>query len=184
MLTFARCRAAGERDSYKFLDEFGGWRELSYTWCHDAVHEDRTLATVAVLPDWARQTLLEHAADRRDVKSLAQLERGTTQKPGWDAMQYQLRTTGELHNNLRMGWGKAFIGWTATVEEGMRHALHCNDKYALDGCDPCSVGGVLWCFGLFDSPKGRPNTPIYGKVATRVLYKVTTQGSAYRNLPV
>lgn len=22
----------------------------------------------------------------------------------------------------------------------------------MDGCDPCSYGGVLWCFGMFDGP--------------------------------
>lgn len=26
-------------------------------------------------------------------------------------------------------------------------ALHCNHRWALDGCDPASYAGVLWCFG-------------------------------------
>lgn len=28
-----------------------------------------------------------------------------------------------------------------------RAALHCNHKWALDGGDPASYAGVLWCFG-------------------------------------
>lgn len=28
-----------------------------------------------------------------------------------------------------------------------RAALHCNHRWALDGCDPASYAGVLWCFG-------------------------------------
>ncbi len=28
-----------------------------------------------------------------------------------------------------------------------RAALHCNHRWALDGCDPASYAGILWCFG-------------------------------------
>ncbi len=34
----------------------------------------------------------------------------------WDALQASLRHTGELHNNARMGWGKAVVGWSEGPE--------------------------------------------------------------------
>lgn len=40
-------------------------------------------------------------------------------------------------------------------------------RYALDGCDPCSYGGILWCFGMYDGPKGSDSTPVYGSIAKR-----------------
>jgi deoxyribodipyrimidine photolyase len=65
----------------------------------------------------------------------------------WDAAQQQLQCTGELHNNVRMTWGKALLPWAASPQQALAAALHLNHKYALDGCDPCSYSGVLWCFG-------------------------------------
>ena len=62
----------------------------------------------------------------------------------WDAAQTQLVVTGELHNNVRMTWGKAFLSWSPSPEEALARALHNNHKFALDGCDPCSYGGILW----------------------------------------
>lgn len=35
-------------------------------------------------------------------------------------------------------------------------------RFCLDGCDPCSYGGVLWCFGMFDGPDRE--APVYGKI--------------------
>ena len=50
--------------------------------------------------------------------------------------------------------GKAILPWTPTPDEAIAATCHVNHKYALDGCDPCSYGGILWCFGLFDKPMG------------------------------
>jgi len=36
--------------------------------------------------------------------------------------------------------------------EAYRTLEHLNNKYALDGRDPNSYTGILWCFGLFDRP--------------------------------
>ena len=33
------------------------------------------------------------------------------------------------------------------VRRACSAALHCNHRWALDGCDPASYAGVLWCFG-------------------------------------
>eukprot|EP00198_Chlamydomonas_reinhardtii_P013115 XP_001702452.1 CPD photolyase type II [Chlamydomonas reinhardtii] len=174
--------ASGGSGCAKFLDELLVWRELAYSFCF---HRCGQLDSLAVLPRWAQDTLAAHASDPRAVRSLQQLETGTTgrvtlfvnyllttafapiwkmssfgfisNRPGlpagdtfWDAAQRQLSTHGELHNNVRMTWGKAPLAW-----------------FALDGCDPASYGGVLWCFGLFDGPKDPASTPITGTLRRR-----------------
>ena len=53
--------------------------------------------------------------------------------------------------------GKAVLPWTPTPDEAIAATCHLNHKYALDGCDPCSYGGILWCYGLFDKPMGTPS---------------------------
>jgi deoxyribodipyrimidine photo-lyase len=44
--------------------------------------------------------------------------------------------------------------WIVPVATSSRWAafVHLNNKYALDGRDPNSWTGILWCFGLFDRP--------------------------------
>lgn len=108
------------------------------------------------LPRWARDTLAAHAVDPRPTEhSLAALAASETCDPMWNAMQTALRTTGELHNNLRMTWGKAVLQWAESPEQAIARLVHLNDHYALDGLSPPSYGGILWCFGLFDGPKVR-----------------------------
>ena len=46
---------------------------------------------------------------------------------------------GELHNNIRMTWGKAMIRWAPSPELAFEWALTLNDRFALDGGDPASV---------------------------------------------
>lgn len=48
-----------------------------------------------ILPQWAQKTLTAHQGDKRDVKTLKQLEDGTTGDEIWDALQHQLNKTGE-----------------------------------------------------------------------------------------
>jgi predicted NAD/FAD-dependent oxidoreductase len=71
-----------------------------------------------------------------------------------------------LHNNVRMTWGKALLGWTRSAREALRLMNDLNNRYALDGNDPNSYGGILWCLGLFDRPF-EPEVPIFGSVRTR-----------------
>lgn len=85
----------------------------------------------------------------------------------WDAAQRQLARTGELHNNARMTWGKALLRWCPGPAAALRAALHLNHRFALDGCDPASYGGVLWCFGLFDGPREAASTPVSGSLRQR-----------------
>ena len=34
-----------------------------------------------------------------------------------------------------------------------RHSRMVCCRFALDGCDPASYSGILWCFGKHDTPK-------------------------------
>ena len=48
------------------------------------------------------------------------------------------------------------------LDEALRQG-HLNNRYALDGRDPNSWTGILWCFGLFDHPWA-PERPVLGTV--------------------
>jgi len=147
----------------KFLDELLVWRELAWHFClHHPKHE-----SVEVLPAWARDTLKAHERDGRAwLPSIEQLSRAQTGDLLWDAAQRQLLTHGELHNNVRMTWGKALLGWTRTAQDALAVLIDLNHRYALDGRDPGSYGGILWCLGALDRPF-HPEQPIVGAVRPR-----------------
>ena len=84
-------------------------------------------------------------------------------------------TQGELHNNVRMTWGKAIPAWTRTPEEARRALVAMNHRYALDGRDPSSYGGLYWCLGLFDRPS-HPSSRSSGR-SGRVRRRCTRAGS-------
>jgi len=146
----------------KFLDELLVWRELAWNF---SAHTPE-LESLEALPEWARATLDAHAGDVRHVLSLERLERGRTGDALWDLAQRSLVAHGELHNNVRMTWGKALPGWTATPEDARRLLVALNHRYALDGRDPSSYGGLYWCLGLFDRPF-TPERPVLGTIRTR-----------------
>ncbi|MEL7472870.1 MAG: hypothetical protein AAGK04_06075 [Planctomycetota bacterium] len=75
------------------------------------------------LPDWACQTIAEHADDPRDLLDGETRTRGLTRDTFWDAAQRSLLTHGELHNNVRMTWGKALLGWHAGVAASWRRSV-------------------------------------------------------------
>lgn len=152
-------RDRGPTDQYvKFLDEAVVWRELAHNLCHhNAKHR-----TVAAIPDWARKELADHEADPRQLYSPDDLEQARTGDELWNAAQRSLHRDGELHNYVRMLWGKSVIGWTRDAASALSLLEHLNHKYALDGRDPSSYGGILWCFGKFDRPFYR--RPVFGTV--------------------
>ena len=146
----------------KWIDELLVWRELAYTFCfHRADH-----GTVDALPAWARETLREHEHDQRTLYDWEHLARGRTSDVFWNAMQQSLLAHGEIHNNVRMTWGKAFAAWTADAERALALSIDLNHRYALDGRDPASYGGLLWCLGQFDRPFTPPNR-VLGSVRGR-----------------
>jgi photolyase PhrII len=153
----------GSDGAEKFLDELLIWRELAFNLC---LHQD-DVESVSVLPDWARETLRQHMEDPREsVYDWESLARSKTGDPLWNLAQRSLLIHGELHNNVRMTWGKAVLSWTRTPQEALDLLLDLNHRYALDGSDPNSYGGILWCLGLLDRPFF-PEKPILGTVRPR-----------------
>lgn len=163
---FRLTREAAERSGpgpEKFLDEMLVWRELSWSFCfHRPDH-----GLMSALPAWAIRTLVDHETDERPaLLDWERLARGETGDSLWDAAQKSLLVHGELHNNVRMTWGKALLNWTQTPGHALDLLIDLNHRYALDGRDPSSYGGLLWCLGLFDRPI-TPAHPIFGTVRTR-----------------
>jgi deoxyribodipyrimidine photo-lyase len=140
-----------DADVDSFLDEAITWRDVGFQWHWTRRRDTASLETA--LPGWALATLRAHAGDARAyVYSPEEWEQGATHDPLWNAAQRELRATGSIHNYLRMLWGKKVLEWSRTPEEAYATLVHLNNKYALDGRDPNSWTGILWCFGLFDRP--------------------------------
>ena len=196
-------RDAQAAGAVKFLSEFLGFRESSHLWCllHPGGYAD---ASVAV-PAWAKAQL---SADYASAPTLTALESGQTGDVSWDDCQRCLVISGELHNNVRMAWGKAIPHWhgaalsssssaaaaaaSATAEmaavphhqtpatrlqAALDLLIHLNDKFALDGGAAPSYGGLLWCLGWRDRPRGtgaparRPTSVIAQRVPAGELEK-------------
>jgi deoxyribodipyrimidine photo-lyase len=148
---------APRADVDAFTDQVLTWRELSYNWCLHTPRFDQLEA----LPDWIRRTMAAHVDDPRpETYTLAQLDAAATADALWNAAQRQLVTAGVIHNYARMLWGKQVVRWAPDYESARAWLFHLNDRYALDGRDPNSVGGIMWCLGLWDRSWG--NKPIWG----------------------
>ncbi len=156
------CVTRGGDGADKYLDELLVWRELAYAFCywHDAPE------TLDAIPAWARETLTRHESDTRTRHSWETLARSGTGDELWDAAQQSLRVHGELHNNVRMTWGKAVPMWSSDATESLERLIDLNHRYALDGRDPASFGGLLWCLGQFDRPFS-PEVAVLGTVRPR-----------------
>lgn len=154
----------------KFIDELFVWRELAHHFCFHRTQSDvdgRTLETLDALPSWARESLDAHRGDERPMRYTWEMLAGAdTGSDLWNAAQTSLVRHGELHNNLRMTWGKAIVSWTETPEAALETLIDLNHRFALDGNDPNSYGGLLWCLGVFDRPFS-PGQPILGSIRGR-----------------
>ena len=159
-----------------FLDQLVTWRELGFaTAARRPDHRE-----YGSLPAWARRTLERHARDRRPaIYRRDALEAAATGDPLWNAAQRQLLREGTIHNQLRMLWGKKILEWTRSPREALEIALDLNDRWALDGRDPNSCSGILWCLGRHDRPWG-PERPVFGTVrymsSARMARKVSVRG--------
>ncbi len=160
--------AGGKREGWwgmspeaeSFLDELITWRELGYNMCwqRDDYHRYESL------PDWAQQTLADHAGDPREyVYELEQFESARTHDELWNAAQRQLVTEGRMHNYLRMLWGKKILEWSASPQQAAEIMIQLNNKYAVDGRNPNSYSGIFWVLGRYDRAWG-PERPIFGKI--------------------
>lgn len=143
-----------------FLDELITWREVGYNMC--ATNSDYN--KYESLPDWARETLADHAGDKRaHTYSLQQFEAAETHDELWNAAQRQLLVEGRIHNYLRMLWGKKILEWSASPQDALEVMIELNNKYAVDGRNPNSYSGIFWTLGRYDRPWG-PERKIFGKI--------------------
>lgn len=142
-----------------FLEELIVRRELSFNMtAHNPAYD-----SLAALPAWVHATMREHIDDERPViYSLEQLEAGETHDELWNAAQREMVETGEMHNYVRMLWGKNVIAWSPTYEIAFETLVHLNNKYCLDGRDPNSYAGILWCFGKHD--RAWFERPVFGTI--------------------
>jgi deoxyribodipyrimidine photo-lyase len=146
-------------DRAAYLEELIVRRELAVNFVYHTPDYDH----YACLPDWARKTLGEHAADRREnTYSRKDLEAAQTHDPYWNAAMREMKYTGFMHNYMRMYWGKKILEWTADPAEAFETTLAINNKYFLDGRDPNSFAGVAWVFGKHD--RAWFERPVFGKI--------------------
>jgi deoxyribodipyrimidine photo-lyase len=151
---------APDDDIDAYLEELIVRRELAVNHVH---FRPDTYDRFECLPEWARDTLAEHAADERDPSySAAELDQGETHDPYWNAAMKEMRATGYMHNYMRMYWGKKILEWSPDPRTAFDRTLHLNNRYFLDGRDPNSFANVAWVFGLHD--RGWKERPVYGKV--------------------
>jgi deoxyribodipyrimidine photo-lyase len=152
--------AAPSDDIDSYIEELIVRRELAVN--HVYFRPD-TYDQYECLPEWARETLAEHATDEREyVYSAEELEQSETHDPYWNAAMTEMRDTGYMHNYMRMYWGKKILEWSPDPQTAFDRALTLNNRYFLDGRDPNSYANVLWLFGLHD--RGWKERPVYGKV--------------------
>ena len=145
------------KDAY--LEEIIVRRELSYNFTRFNSDYD----SLKSLPDWVQKTMREHIDDKREVVySLEEMENCQTYDELWNASQREMNVTGEIHNYVRMLWGKNVIAWSKSYEEAFAILEHLNNKYCLDGRNPNSYAGILWCFGKHDRPW--MERPVFGKM--------------------
>ena len=158
-----------------YLDELITWRELGFNRC---ALDPTGYADYDTLPDWAIETLADHADDPRPhIYDLHQFEAARTHDELWNAAQHQLVTEGTMHGYLRMLWGKKILHWSQSPQQALAIMIELNNKYALDGRDPNSYNGIFWILGRFDRAWG-PEREVFGKVrymtsdSTRRKFKV------------
>lgn len=140
---------APKKSKDAYLEELIVRRELSYNF---TLHNEN-YDSLKSLPDWVQQTMREHVKDKRpEIFTLEQLEKCETYDELWNATQREINLTGECHNYVRMLWGKLVIQWSKNYEEAFAALDDLNNRLCLDGRNPNSYAGILWCFGKHDRP--------------------------------
>jgi deoxyribodipyrimidine photo-lyase len=152
--------AKGHKDAKDaFQEELIVRRELAMNFVYYTPKYD----SYSCLPKWAQKTLIAHKKDKREwVYSRRQLENAKTHDDYWNAAMREMKSTGFMHNYMRMYWGKKILEWSQTPEQGFKTTLAINNKYFLDGRDANSYTGVAWVFGVHD--RAWFERPIFGKI--------------------
>lgn len=149
----------------KFEEEIVKWREMSYA--HAFSRTDYN--DISAIPKWAVQWIEAKQKVVDENLSISNLEIGESPNDKWNAMQKYLLRTGELHNNVRMTWGKTIVEWLSSQPSKASIIIqalnYLNDRYALDGLSPPSYAGINWCLGWCD--KQDTNGGITTKSASR-----------------
>ncbi len=146
-------------DTGEFLEELIVRRELAFNFARFS--PDPTV--LETLPDWARKTLREHDGDKRDpCYSRERFEKAETHDELWNSTQKEMMLRGKIHGYYRMYWGKKIIEWAESHQAALETMIYIHDRYALDGRDPNTYTGILWCFGLHDRPWRK--RPVFGSL--------------------
>ena len=142
-----------------FIEELIVRRELAMNFVYYTPEYDN----YRCLPGWAQKTLSEHKKDKREhTYTRRQLEDARTHDEYWNAAMREMKSTGFMHNYMRMYWGKKILEWSNTPEQAFKTTLAINNKYFLDGRDANSYTGVAWVFGVHD--RAWFERPIFGKI--------------------
>ncbi|MRR57717.1 MAG: deoxyribodipyrimidine photo-lyase [Deltaproteobacteria bacterium] len=143
-----------------FLEELIVRRELCDNFCYYNSEYDNFNG----FPRWARDTLARHRHDRREyLYTREQFQGALTHDPLWNAAQQQMLDSGKMPGYLRMYWAKKILEWSATPEEALETAIYLNDRFELDGRDPCGYVGIAWSIGgVHDRPW--PERPVSGTI--------------------
>ncbi len=158
-LAVGEAQRGSPEDRIAYLEELIVRRELAMNHAFYEPAYDRYEG----LPAWARRALAKAATDRRPHLYTREIfEQGRTHDRYWNAAMKEMRTTGYMHNHLRMYWGKKILEWSAGPEEAFETVLSLNNRYFLDGRDANSFTNVGWLFGLHDRPWGAQ--PVFGTV--------------------
>lgn len=150
--------STAKQKNWRILDEILSWREFF----HHLARFSADPSGYEFLPEWARQTLEKHAAERTAKPTLDEVIHGETEDETWNAAQKQYLFEGWMPNNIRMYWGKRLVGWRETPQAAWATACYLNDRFSLDGRDPATYGNIGWCFGKLNRPSSEQK--IYGKV--------------------
>lgn len=143
-----------------FLEELIIRRELADNFCYYNENYDRFEG----FPNWARKTLNEHRADKREYQySRETFEQGKTHDELWNAAQHQMVEWGKMHGYLRMYWAKKILEWSTSPEQALKTAVYLNDRYELDGRDPNGYTGIAWSLGGVHDRAWKERT-VLGKV--------------------
>ena len=149
-----------DENTEALLDQLITWRELGFNMCFHRADYNR----YSSLPDWSKKTLHEHKKDpRTHLYDHDTFDAAETHDSLWNAIQRQLVLSGEVHNYMRMLWGKKILEWSASPQEALKIMIDLNNKYAVDGRDPNSYSGIFWVLGRYDRAWG-PERSIFGKV--------------------